>query len=113
MENSPEMFGTVFMLYVECKVNGNKVKAFVDSGAQTTIMSAQCATRCNVMRLLDKRFATTMKGVGTQRSLGRIHTGQIQIGEAFIPQSFSVLEDQPMELMLGLGNGYFSLYLIC
>lgn len=102
LENSPEMFGTVIMLYINCKVNGQHVKAFVDSGAQTTIMSASCAKRCNVMRLLDKRFATTMKGVGTQRSLGRIHTGQIQIGEAFIPQSFSVLEDQPMDMLIGL-----------
>ena len=98
------MFGTVIMLYINCKVNGQHVKAFVDSGAQTTIMSASCAKRCNVMRLLDKRFATTMKGVGTQRSLGRIHTGQIQIGEAFIPQSFSVLEDQPMDMLIGLGT---------
>lgn len=32
IEFAPESFGQVHMLYVDCKVNGYPVKAFVDTG---------------------------------------------------------------------------------
>uniref|UniRef100_A0A182J9T7 Uncharacterized protein n=1 Tax=Anopheles atroparvus TaxID=41427 RepID=A0A182J9T7_ANOAO len=101
MEYNPETFGTVVMLYINCKVNGHPVKAFIDSGAQATIMSTAAAERCNIMRLIDTRWAGIAKGVGVQRIIGRVHMVQIQIENDFLTSSCSVLE-QPMDMLLGL-----------
>ncbi|XP_068338095.1 protein DNA-DAMAGE INDUCIBLE 1-like [Pyrus communis] len=102
LEHNPEAFARVVMLYVDMEVNGIPLKAFVDSGAQSTIISKSCAERCGLLRLLDQRYKGIAHGVGQSEILGRIHVAPIKIGNIFYPCSFMVLDAPNMEFLFGL-----------
>lgn len=100
---SPESFAQVTMLFINIKVNGHKVQAFVDSGAQTTIISPRLAEKVGIDRLLDRRFQGQAVGVGSQKMEGKIHSVPISIGDSDfeIPCSFYVV-DTNVDLLFGL-----------
>lgn len=101
-EYYPETFGRVNMLYVQGEINGKPLKIFVDSGAQVTVISKNCAERCGLDRILDTRYSGEMRGVGVGRMLGKIHLAQIKLGGSFFPISLSVLETSDIDMLLGL-----------
>jgi len=104
MENLPEAFGRVTMLYVPLHINNQPVKAFVDSGAQITIMSHRCAEACGITYLIDTRMTSQLRGVGTSQSLGRIHAVQMKFGNSYMAVSITVVPNNDMDFLLGLDN---------
>eukprot|EP00049_Salpingoeca_infusionum_P022242 m.5689 g.5689 ORF g.5689 m.5689 type:complete len:339 (+) comp5079_c0_seq1:316-1332(+) len=102
LEYMPESFATVTMLYINVLVNKVPLKAFVDSGAQMTIISEACAERCGLLRYVDERFRGVAVGVGRQEIIGRIHMYEIEVSGRRLPISFAVLRDQSMDLIFGL-----------
>jgi len=56
------------------------------------------------MHLLDTRFAGMAMGVGSSRILGRIHLADMEISGVLLQCSFTVLEDNKVDLLFGLDN---------
>jgi len=96
MQEYPESMGRVLMLYIDAKINDHTIQAFVDSGAQSTIMSKKCAQKCGIFDLVDTRFEGYAVGVGTGKILGRIHLVQLQIGHVYFPCSVTVMDDSAL-----------------
>ncbi|CAD2093771.1 DNA damage-inducible protein 1, putative [Plasmodium vinckei lentum] len=101
-EHFPEAFGVVYMLYIPVEINKNVIHAFVDSGAQTSIISKRCAEKCNILRLMDTRFTGIAKGVGTKSILGKIHMIDIKIGNYFYAVALTIIDDYDIDFIFGL-----------
>ncbi|MEW5297783.1 MAG: hypothetical protein WDW36_000967 [Sanguina aurantia] len=94
LEDNPEVFGSVEMLYVNIEINGVAVKTFVDSGAQMTIMTNDFAERCFLSHLIDTRFQGMAVGVGSSKIIGRIHQVPMKVAGNVITSSITVLEQK-------------------
>ncbi|KAK4529669.1 hypothetical protein CCYA_CCYA02G0526 [Cyanidiococcus yangmingshanensis] len=108
LEHNVEAFISITPLYVRVLVtadwvrNAQPVVALVDSGAQRTVMSLACAERCGLSRLIDRRFHGTAIGLGQTRVVGRVHMALMEIDGEWFECSFTIVESQTLDLLLGL-----------
>ena len=99
----PESFFPVDMLHFKCSINGTDIEAFVDTGAQMSIMSEPCVKKCKLDDLIDYRYKGEARGVGTQTILGKIWLQDIDIDNGqSIPCSFTILKDMHIDMIFGL-----------
>lgn len=98
----PDSFSTVEMLFIRGSVNRIPTEIFLDTGAQTTIISKQFAERANVHNDIDPRYKNVIYGMGKQLSLGRIWHLEVKIGDHSYIFSATVLDNFAHDLLLGL-----------
>lgn len=102
-EYLPESFIQTTMLYIEMEINKVKFQAFVDSGAQSTIISKAFAERCGLLKDIDTRFEGRAVGVGSSKILGRIHSASLKIADKhWVQCSLQVLESIDIDFLFGL-----------
>lgn len=101
-EENPEFFADVTMLYVKISLNGHELPAFIDTGAQRSLITPQLCERCDLNHLIDRRFKMQARGVGQKQSDGRIHSVPMVIGGTSCATSLTVLDIGGVGLLIGL-----------
>lgn len=98
----PESVRNVCMLYIPIELHKTKLKAFIDSGAQSSLISKRCAEKCNILHFMDTNFSSIAIGLGIQKTLGRVHWIDIKVGTKKDFTSLTVIENSTIDFILGL-----------
>ncbi|GMM45278.1 Ddi1 protein [Pichia kluyveri] len=101
-EETPEFFADVTMLYIKISINGKELPAFIDTGAQRSLITPALCDLCDIKHLIDTRFQMKAKGVGEMQSNGRIHSVPIIINNESCATSLTVLAMDGPGVLIGL-----------
>jgi len=108
-----EYIPSIFMnevphLKLEIGLNGYPVKAAVDSGVGSSIISSKGARNCKILSLIDKSKSGTCYGAGGKSKIyGKIHLAMIKMNDVLLPCSIyvgkmTIFEKLGVELLIGL-----------
>merc|ERR1740129_189397 len=90
------------MLLVACEISGFAVEMMVDSGGQTSVMSATLAQQLNLMDRLDRSGQGLAAGVGRSTILGVLRQVPVNFGRLNLNMDFRVLGGDEGLLLLGI-----------
>ena len=91
------------MCVVPCVIgDGVAVEMMVDTGAQSSVISAPLVRQLNLSSRLDQRYQGVAAGVGQARILGKLIDIGVELGHVEFLMDFIVLEVPDNLLLLGL-----------
>ena len=91
---------------VPLDINGVRLLALMDTGAERSALGVEAADRCGLSELVDESFSRRVGGIGgSTDGCGRVHYCEISVGGGLFHAGFDVLRLPPrveFEALLGI-----------
>ena len=102
--SSPEVFSSKPMLYVPGSIAGRPIDLFVDTGAQSSVISDCMVRSLNLSHQVDRYVRGQAQGVGKANITGLLHGVPVQVGVELVEfeMAFLVLSTEQPLLIMGL-----------
>lgn len=98
----PQSFIPSELIYLNGKINDHEIKLLIDTGATRSVISNNFALACGIEHLIDTSVKGALVGVGTCKTLGKIHYLEVNIGGHDFPCSFLVAENDKLDAIIGI-----------
>lgn len=101
-EEIPQSFFPAKMIFLNAKINNTPIKFLVDTGAQISLLPFNVVECLNLKDLIDEKYKGTLKGVGNDKIIGKIHYVEVFLEGGCCPLSFTVCKNNSIEPILGI-----------
>jgi len=105
-ESIPSSFIPSNMIYLNANIrNGNQsynIKFLIDTGAQVSVLPLDVAKALMVDNIIDESYNGSLKGVGNDMIMGKIHYLEVELPFGVIPCSFVICKNPDMVPILGI-----------
>ena len=99
----PDAHRETSLIFIKCEINGEIIKAVVDTGASHNFMTATCAKRCYLTSLINTTFCCDIgTSTGRIKSLAVVHFYPLTIENITITASFIVMKSNLVDMALGI-----------
>ena len=102
-DETPEFFIPTKMLYIPCTIRDQYITAFIDTGAQISVMNLETAVKCGLYERINTQNASKIIGVGDQshQAVGTLYHVEMILGQYIVPCNFTVLR-KGTNIIIGL-----------
>lgn len=98
----PHTFIPSKMLYLTAKINNHEIKFLIDTGAQMSILPLSVAIACNLQNVIDDKYNGELKGVGSDKIMGRIHYVELELAYGFYSCGFTICKNDDLVPLIGI-----------
>ena len=93
-------------IFLKGYINGTEITFLLDTGAEMSVLPINIVEACGLMPILNKEYSGVMKGVGSDKILGKIHYVEVVLDCGVYPCAFTVCSNNDVPPILGIDMMY-------
>jgi len=93
-------------IFLKGFINGTDIQFLLDTGAEMSVLPLNIVEACGLMHILNKEYSGVMKGVGSDKILGKLHYVEVVLDCGVYPCAFTVCSNNDVPPILGIDMMY-------
>ena len=106
----PEMLFHSSLIILNGKINSNNIRILLDTGASSCVIFNKTINKLNLSEYIDDRDKIMIRGIGEEKSVGRLWYIELELDNYILPISATILNSDIKDFDMILGINFLQTY---